>query len=237
MRGVFVHGAGQSGAEAWPRQARMRDAADLVFVERVGFASGEEGLRTDFDEDRRRTVEAIGSEAVLIAHSYGAIAALMAAEATPTTVRSIVLFEPACLSLARGRTTVERHIEIMRAALGDPKLSDEQFLERFMASVGQQPAAPIGPLSGRARTDVRRMRVQRGPWEAELDPAVVDTVPTTVITSGSSKLSEDVAEALVTLGGTHLVWPGTGHRPQDDDRANALLRAAFAGGRPRQRPI
>jgi hypothetical protein len=33
----------------------------------------------------------------------------------------------------------------------------------------------------------------------------------------------------VALGARHLVWSGTGHRPQDDDRADALLRAAFAG--------
>lgn len=229
MRGVFVHGAGRSGVAAWPHQHELGDAADLVFVERVGFAAGEEGMQTDFDEDRRRTVEAIGSKAVLVAHSYGAIAALMAAAAVPARVRVIVLFEPACLSLARGRSTVERHIEIMQAALGDQRLSDEAFLDRFLESVGRRSSRPLEALSGPARRDVRRMRSQRGPWEAELDPAIVGTVSTTVVTSGSSELSEEVADALVELGARHVMWSGTGHRPQDDDRANALLTEAFAG--------
>lgn len=233
MRGVFVHGAGRSGADAWPRQAALGDAADLVFVERVGFAPGEEGLSTNFDEDRRRTVEAIGSGAVLVAHSYGAIAALMASEAAPKRVRATVLFEPACLSLARGRTAVEHHVEIMQAALADPTLTDEEFLERFLASVGREASPPAGRLGESARTDVTRMRIQRGPWEADLDPVIVGAVPTTVVTSGSSELSEEVAEAMAELGARHMVWSGTGHRPQDDGRADALLRATFAGEVPR----
>lgn len=227
-RATFVHGAGRSGAAAWPRQQALQGEADVVFVERFGFGAAEFGRPTDFAEDRRRIVEALGEGAHLVAHSYGAIGALMAAAASPELVETIVLFEPACLSLARGRPAVERHVEIVQPALADAALSDEEFLDRFMASVGKP--APIRSLSDQARDDVRRLRAQRGPWEAELDGRVVATHRTLCVTSGASELSEDVAAALTDLGARHVVWARTGHRPQDDRRANAFLRAVWSGG-------
>lgn len=222
VRVVFVHGAGRAGADAWPAQRSAPDLGEKVFVERVGFAPGEDDRRTDFEEDRRRVVAALDGGAHLVAHSYGAVAALMATEMAADRVRSVALFEPACFSLARGRAAVEHHIETMRAALEDEGLSDEEFLAAFYRSVGA--GLPPGPLTEGARASARRLRRQRGPWEARLDPAIIGAVPTLVVTSGDSVLTESAAEALESLGAERVVLPGTGHRPQDDPSANTLLR-------------
>lgn len=221
-RVVFVHGAGRAGASAWPVQQALDGVVDLVFVERIGFAAGERDRPTDFEEDRRLVVEALGGRAHLVGHSYGAIAALMAAETSPDRVRSVVLFEPACLSLARGKAAVEAHVAAMSGALADASLSDEEFFATFLRSVGREP--PSNLLSGTALESIRRLRLQQGPWEASLDPATVCQIPTLVVTSGGSPLSEAVADALEALGAGRLVIPGTGHRPQDDPSANRILQ-------------
>jgi len=169
------------------------------------------------------------SGAHLVAHSFGAIAALMAAQHAPDLVQSIVLFEPACLSLARGGPAVEAHVRAVEPALHDAALADEDFLRVFFVSLGQ--AAPSVPLSAADQTTARLLRLQRGPWEAELDPMVISAHPTLVVTSGASPMSEEVARSLTALGADHALAPGTGHRPQDGKEANALLRR-FWGTRP-----
>lgn len=219
-RVVFVHGAGRAGAAAWPVQRAGR-LGQLFFIERYGFRRGEERQPTDFDEDQRRVLEEVGGEAHLVAHSYGAIAALMAAQAAPDRIRSVTLFEPACFSLARGHPAIEAHVDAAGGALADPALSDEEFLDRFLRSLGSKP--PPGPLSAAARESARRLRLQRGPWEAVLNPAIIASKPTLVVTSGESELSEAVAAAMAALGAQRVLVPGTGHRPQDDPSANQLL--------------
>lgn len=219
-RVVFVHGAGRAGADAWPGQ-RANQLGELFFVQRYGFRRGEGLQPTNFDEDQRRVLEAVGGAAHLVAHSYGAIAALMAAQAAPGRIRSVALFEPACYSLARGHPAIEAHVEAAEAALADQTLSDGEFLDRFLRSLGSKP--PPGPLSGAAHESARRLRLQRGPWEAALSPAVIASTPTLAVTSGESELSEAVAEALEALGARRVLMPGTGHRPQDHPSANQLL--------------
>lgn len=226
QRVVLVHGAGRAGADAWPNQRSADDLGELVFVTRFGFSPDEDGRPTDFEEDRRRVIDAIAKGAHLVAHSYGAVAALMAAEAALPRVRSIALFEPACFSLARGRAPIEAHIAAMSAAFADDTLSDEEFFGAFLRSVGSEP--PAGALPDVALDSARRLRVQRGPWEARLAPATIKGVPTLVVTSGESPLSEATADALEHLGAQRAVLPGTGHRPQDDPSANGLLREFWA---------
>ena len=221
-RVVFVHGAGRAGADAWPTQRSAPDLGELVFVTRFGFGPDEDAQPTNFEKDRRRVIDAIAEGAHLVAHSYGAVAALMAAGSALQRVRSVAVFEPACFSLARGRGPIEAHIAAMSAAFADNTLSDEQFFAAFLRSVGSEP--PTGPLSDTARDSVRRLRIQRGPWEARLEPATISAVPTLVVTSGESELSEATADALKHLGAQRAVLPGTGHRPQDDPSANELLR-------------
>jgi pimeloyl-ACP methyl ester carboxylesterase len=52
-----------------------------------------------------------------VAHSAGALAALLAAERSAGRVRSLVLFEPAFFALTRGRAAVEEHVSAMAPVL------------------------------------------------------------------------------------------------------------------------
>jgi pimeloyl-ACP methyl ester carboxylesterase len=106
MRGVsthvvFVHGAGQAGAAAWPRQ--------VAATEPGWFFLPREEAGDDAARDAGRVLHQLSttSGAHVVAHSYGANAAVLAAQQDPALVRSLTLLEPACFDLARGMPAVE----------------------------------------------------------------------------------------------------------------------------------
>ncbi len=73
---VFVHGAGRDGRAAWPeQQAAFPDAAYLTLS---GFGD-DEPAAPDLPSWARQIREACGGGAHVIAHSYGAIPAALAA--------------------------------------------------------------------------------------------------------------------------------------------------------------
>jgi hypothetical protein len=73
-----------------------------------------------------------------------------------------------------------------------------------------------------------RLRCTPPPWSIEVDPAVPGRVPTLVVTGGWNDAYEDVAKALADSGARHVQLVGHGHRPQDHDQANALMREHWA---------
>jgi len=111
---VFVHGAGGAGVDAWPLQAAAPEAG-WHFLPR--HPEGDDAGR-----DSRRVVDLLASSGGghLVAHSYGANAALLAAQARPGLVRSLALPEPACLDLARGIPAVEEHVPDLGPVFSPP---------------------------------------------------------------------------------------------------------------------
>lgn len=218
---VFVHGAGQAGAAAWPRQAEVGEPGWL-FLPR-------EGTADDATRDARRVLAELRARGGghVVAHSYGANAAVLAAQLEPTVVRSLALLEPACFDLARGAAAVEEHVTAMEpvfAVADDPSVSARDFSLLFAAAMGTEPPdVPDDEL--RARVD--RLRALRPPWGVGLRPEL--PVRTLVVTSGWSSLYEQTAAALVALGARHLTVEGAGHRVQDDPRTLPALRAHWAG--------
>ena len=106
----------------------------------------------------------------VVAHSYGANAALLAAQTEPGLVRSLVLFEPACLDLARGGPAVEEHIAAMSPVFDvadDPSVSAREFSARFAAATG---AAPPDLSDAELEAAVARLRGLRPPWGTGLSP-------------------------------------------------------------------
>jgi pimeloyl-ACP methyl ester carboxylesterase len=70
----------------------------------------------------------------VVAHSYGANAALLAAQSEPALIRTLTLLEPACFDLARGKPAVEEHIAAMTpvfVAANDPAVSTREFSRLF----------------------------------------------------------------------------------------------------------
>ena len=217
---MFVHGSGSFGAAAWPTQHALAGTYDCLFLRRHGFEAGVDPLPTNFVEDQRIVIDALGDGGHLVAHSHGAIAAMMAAVDRPDLVRSLVLVEPACLSLTADLPATAAH----RALVGPlydrrDSLSDEAFLQEFVRLVFSTDARH--PATSEARRAARRLRLQSPPWEAPLD--IVPGVPTLIVTGGWEPLYEEIADYLAITGAQHVVAPG-GHRPQDTPEGDALLR-------------
>jgi pimeloyl-ACP methyl ester carboxylesterase len=213
----FILGAGRSGQQAWPLQAVDVDRSSFHFVERA-----------DASNDPHRTAEAVRSlmsgPSHVVAHSYGAIAAFKLAERHPDLVRSLVLFEPATLALARGRVSVEAHIAAMTPVFThceDAAISGQAFAEMFLHAMGVEPRGTAEHLEAKGTL----LRAIVPPWEFELDAAVPARTPTLVVTGAGEPMYGEIATVLAKEGADHVVLEGTGHRPQDDPRATEHMKA------------
>ena len=217
VRTVFIHGRGRSGPSAWPLAAAEEDPTD-VFLERTGLADQPE-------RDADRVVDALGGRGHLVAHSYGTVTAMLAAQRRPDRLHSLVLIEPACFDLARGGRHVERHIRALAPALaraGDPEVTGRALLARFAAGLGTSPPE----LDAATRDAVAaRIRTTPAPWEISLRTDTPALVPTLVITGDRWPVYTEVAAALATKGAEHLALAGTGHRPQDREEGMTAIRA------------
>jgi pimeloyl-ACP methyl ester carboxylesterase len=212
MKAVFMYGAGDGGPGGWPVQAAA--SPESVFLDRPAPTDADPVPFDDPERDAQRIVEALGRCGHLVAHSGGAVPALLAAVQAPGVVRSLTLFEPACLGVARGRPGVEAMVADMAAVFeraADPDVSDGEFTHEFLRAMGVPGTDPDDPEYAPVGA---RLRLSTPPWETPLDLDVVSRVPTLVVTGGWSAAFDEVAEALVAAGASRVVVPGTGHGPQ-----------------------
>ncbi|MFJ6002480.1 alpha/beta fold hydrolase [Arthrobacter sp. NPDC092385] len=227
-RVVFVHGSGTFGAAAWPKQHGLSLDFDCLYLRRHGFATDADPQPTDHERDQEIIADALGDGGHVVAHSHGAVSAMMLAVERPELVRTLTLVEPACLSLTADLPATKAHIELMAPLFAQRHaLSDHEFLRSFVRRVSAADARL--PATEDARRDAARLRLQSPPWEAPL--SIVPGVPTLVLTGGWEPLYEEVAEYLAGTGAVHRVAPG-GHRPHDTPEGDALIRAFLrAAGR------
>jgi pimeloyl-ACP methyl ester carboxylesterase len=219
---VYVHGAGRAGTDGWPLQAAQREPS-WVFLERA--PSGDHAAR-----DAERILDELRATGPgqVVATSYGANAAVIAAQRCPELVRSLALFEPACFDFARGKPAVEVHIAAMDpvyAVADDPDVPTREFSVRFASAMGTEP--PDLP-DDELEEVVVRLRRLRPPWHTGISRDVGIPVPTLVITGGWSALYDQTAEAMVALGVERAELPGAGHTAHKDPRASTLLRRFWA---------
>lgn len=215
---TFFHGAGKAGASAWPRQVAEAEQG-WVFLERLPTGDDPEN-----DASRIVMLLADAGGGHVVAHSYGAMAALLAAGHEPELVRSLALLEPACFDLARGCPAVEEHIATMTpvfAAAADEAVTWREFSALFAAAMGTEvPDLPDTVLEAQ----VTRLRTLTPPWGTGLTAMKDLPVPTLVVTGGWSELYEQTAAALADYGAQREVVAGSGHRVQDAAVTNGLLR-------------
>ncbi|PYI66602.1 hypothetical protein CVV68_13665 [Arthrobacter livingstonensis] len=239
---VFVHGIDGYGSAAWPVQHRLAGRYDALFLKRAGFDAVEPPVPTDFAADTRIVIDALDSGGHVVAHAQGATAAVMAAVERPELVKSLVLVEPALLSLTAelpATTAYREHLEPLfarSAALTDTAFSAEfRRLTASMAGPGAAGVASDGaaglsrPRTGPAESAARiaaRIHLQAPQWDAPVH--IVPGVPTLVLTGGWEPLYEEIADYLAGTGARHVVTRG-GHRPQDSE-AGAGLIEEFIGG-------
>jgi len=230
QRVVFVHGAGSFGSAAWPRQHGMALTYDALFLRRHGFDSVAEPVESSFAEDTAIVLRSLGDDGRgaagghVVAHSQGAISAMMAAVERPDLVYSLTLVEPACLSLTAELPATAAHRELMQPLFDvRQQLSDEDFQREFVRRVY---AADLQePATQEERRSARRLRLQAPSWEAPLH--IVPGVPTLVLTGGWEPLYEEIAGYLRETGALHRIAAG-GHRPQDSAEGDHAIRT-FVG--------
>ena len=90
---LFVHGS-VVGATTWKKQRALGKRWTTKVLDRRGFGKSPETDRDDFQADAQDICEALGDGAHLVAHSYGAIGAMLAARERPEAVHSLTLVEP-----------------------------------------------------------------------------------------------------------------------------------------------
>lgn len=230
QRVVFVHGSGSFGSAAWPKQHGMALAYDALFLRRYGFDAEAEPLESDFDADTGIVLGALSDEGRgaagghVVAHSQGAISAMMAAVERPDLVYSLTLVEPACLSLTAELPATAAHRSLMEPLFDvRHQLGDEDFMREFVRRAFS--AETPGPTTPEARKAARRLRLQAPAWEAPLH--IVPGVPTLVLTGGWEPLYEEIAAYLRETGALHRTAAG-GHRPHDSVEGDGIVRSFLA---------
>ena len=227
QRVVFVHGAGSFGSAAWPRQHGMALSYDALFLRRHGYDPVAEPLESSFEEDARIVLRSLADDGRgaagghVVAHSQGAVAAMMAAVERPDLVFSLTLVEPACLSLTAELPATAAHISLMQPLFdARHQMSDQDFQREFVRRVYatdlQQPA------TAEEKRSARRLRLQAPAWEAALH--IVPGVPTLVLTGGWEPLYEEIAGYLRETGALHRTAAG-GHRPHDSAEGDRIIRS------------
>lgn len=214
---LYVHGAGQSGPRNWP----LADRHDALFTQRTGV-----GVEELVDEIG---VMAPQQPCMVLAHSMGAVSAVLAMASGLVAVDRLVLVEPALYDIARGDSAVEHHIKVMTRA-------------RSVAAAGDlfgywQIVRPLmfGGEADRLTWDEERPRAERFatqgvPWGHGVTGDTLDATPTLVVTGGWNAEYEAIAAVLARHGATHEVLTGSRHRPQDDPRFPGLV-ATFSSAR------
>lgn len=233
-RVVLVHGSLATGPVEWEGQRPLAaEGYELVVPTRRAYATGAGG--EDFLVDGRDVAALLGSGAHLVGHSYGGLAALVAAQLRPEAVRSLVLAEPPAFGIATAQPAVAglvAELEVVLAA----DVPDRVFLERFLRAVGTPVAEMPAELLTELTALVPRLRTGRQPWHA---PVPVDHLrsapfPTVVVSGQHDQAFHAVCEVLAELSGRPLrVEPGAGHEVQLAPGFNDLLREVWADGQAR----
>jgi pimeloyl-ACP methyl ester carboxylesterase len=224
---LLVHG-GASPETTWSALAHMSRRWTLVFAYRRGYPPSPPFVgRQDFDVDAADLAPLLDGRPHVVAHSYGALGAVIAATRRPGRVRSLTLVEPA-LFLDPEDPEVARLKKMGDAVLTHGLETDPPILREFLQLAG----APVGdgPLSAEVVRGVLRAHGSRSPGEA--DPAfdvLRDAgVPTLVVSGGHTPAMERMCDAVSrALDATRLVVPSASHfvasAPAFSDRFEQFL--------------
>jgi pimeloyl-ACP methyl ester carboxylesterase len=210
---VFVHGSVTNAERSWPRQAPLASRYEVLAPDRPGFWPGPPVERVDFDVDAEWLLGVVAPGDHLVAHSYGAVAALVAAARLP--LASLTVIEPPAFAVARGVPEVEAWLETyvtLRSA------------DAFLAHVGAPLRLPE-PLPPDLEQGVEALLRERPPTEARITPAPLP-YPVLVVTGGHEPAFEAVGDVLEReLRAERVVLPGAGHAAQNADGFNEALVA------------
>lgn len=169
---VLVHGVlawGDDETYGFGRQRPLGASRRLILMDRRGHGDSPDldgAHRTDYEVDAADIVELLGDGAHLVGHSYGAVAAMLAAVERPDLVRSLCLIQPGCLKVAESEPVVAENLARARASQVTlpPELTAEDYLRLITESVGMPPAEPTPKRLRAAATSMR----ERPCWDADI---------------------------------------------------------------------
>ncbi|MGW4115454.1 alpha/beta fold hydrolase [Actinosynnema sp. NPDC004786] len=243
---VFLHGVLSWGADddhGFGAQRPLAAHRRLLLVDRRGFGKspdldGPHG--TDYEVDARDAVGLPGDGAHLVGHSYGAVAAMLAAAARPDLVRSLCLVQPGALRPAADHPVVAEAPARARAAVAElpPDLTAEEYLRLSAGSVGLPAPEPTPARLRAARTTMR----ERPCWDADVPlgplsdapwPALVvrgdwEGAPEAYRRLAGVPLQDAAAVIADRIGADLLTVPGYYPHVQRAAEVNAALAASWA---------
>jgi len=231
-RVVLVHGGGAAGVAAWQPQLGLAERYRLVIPTRLGYPGSPPTPREDFEVDARHLAELLGGGAHLIGHSYGAVAAMLAAALRPGAVRSLTMIDAACSGVARGHPVIDAYEARMQQIVGAPPSDPGDFVRAVFGVLDPGMKLP-DPLPPPLLAFGRRLATLRWPWEAELplDELRRARFPKLVISGGRNPLYEIISDALqLSLGAERFVIADAGHHFDNAGAALAGRLTTFLAG-------
>jgi len=238
---LLVHG-GASPRTTWEPLTPLTARWTLIVMHRRGYPPSppEQGEGHDFDVDADDVAGLLKARPHLVAHSYGALGALIAAARAPERVRSLVLIEPALHNLVAEDPAVARFEQIGNDVLTHGLQTDPATLREFLRIAGASNVTD-GPLPDPVARGVRRAHGSRLPGEARIDLAAIRNaeIPTLVVSGAHDEAIERICDAASSqLGGQRSILPGAGHFVMRaagfSDRLERFLARAGEG---RSRPL
>ena len=211
---LLVHG-GAGPATTWSGLEPLGDRWRLVTAHRRGFPPSPpppDG-RQDFDLDATDLAPLLDRRPHVVAHSYGALGALIAATRAPEQVRSLTLIEPPLFHLVPDDPELKRFQRMGDECLAHGLDTDPATLREFLRIAGS-PVPDRGPLPENVVQAVRRAHGSRSPNDARprLDVLRDAGIPLLVASGDHAPFLERAADALaVELHAQRLVAPGAGH--------------------------
>lgn len=208
---VLLHGSVTNARLSWPRQRELAARFELVPLTRPGFPPGPPVDRVDFARDAAWLPSVIAPGDHLVAHSYGAVIALLCASSLP--LASLSVLEPPAFAVARGVPAVEAWLE---------KAARLEGVDAFLEHVGAPLRMPADPPED-LRRGAEAFLTERPPHEADI-PLWPLPYPVLVVTGAHEAAFEAVADVLCErLGADRVVLPGAGHAVQNAPGFNDAL--------------
>ena len=185
----------------------------LVVLQRRGYGASPPAHGDDFVTDGNDVADALDEPSHVGAHSYGAIAALLAAGADGTKVRSLTVVEPPAYTAAEDDPEVNRIVtefdEWWERAPSEP----EPFLDGWSSRSGIRVRAP-DPIPADLRRRIALLQRCRRPWTAALpwDALQAASFPKLVVSGGHSQVIELICDRVAArIGAERVVIEGREH--------------------------
>lgn len=209
---LFVHGSVVGGA-TWAAQRPLSERFTTLVLDRRGFGASPPAEADDYEVDARDIAAALGDGAHLVAHSYGAIGAMLAAAMRPRAVRSLTLVEPVAYSVAIEHPAVQRSVVDLISYFQSTSAEPRPFLKGFLSLIGAPGGLP-DPLPEAMQHTTRLLIGSRVPFGARipLDELTRARIAALVVSGGHSDAFEAICDTIAgRLDAQRAVIAGARH--------------------------